>query len=241
MNLRDAPCGTAKQIAQQGMEAKLVSVSSTVCWGYSWYKFDNGLYGAKDFFVFSRSGSTGGGGSTTSGITKEQLKGCMYYITDSRADYYLNELNKAMNNAQINTCLRRSAFLAQVAHESACLRYFEEIASGEAYNNRKDLCNGPTDGPRYKGRGPIQLTGRCNYRAAGNALGLDLEGNPFQVSTREVGFRTTAWFWNSRSLNTYADQGPGSFDKITYRVNGGYNGKADRDAYYAACRRTLGC
>ena len=56
----------------------------------------------------------------------------------------------------------------QLAHESVSLRYFEEIASGSAYEGRRDLGNiHPGDGVRYKGRGPIQLTGRSNYRVAG--------------------------------------------------------------------------
>jgi putative chitinase len=53
-----------------------------------------------------------------------------------------------------------------------------------------------------------------------------------------VGFRTAAWFWNSRNLHAAADAG--NFDYITYRVNGGYNGKAHRDMYYARALQVLG-
>ena len=68
-----------------------------------------------------------------------------------------------MEKYQITTPLRRAAFLAQLAHESGELKYMEEIASGEAYEGRKELGNtAPGDGKRYKGRGPIQLTGRFN-------------------------------------------------------------------------------
>lgn len=101
----------------------------------------------------------------------------------------------ALKEGQINTATRQAAFLVQLAHESGELVYMEEIASGEAYEERKDLGNTqPGDGKRFKGRGPIQFTGRSNNRMAGKALGLDLETHPESVATPEVGFRTSVWF-----------------------------------------------
>lgn len=89
---------------------------------------------------------------------------------------YCRPLNEAMSEFKINNSVRIAAFLAQIAVESGCLRYSEEIASGEAYEGRKDLGNTQKgDGVRYKGRGLIQLTGRHNYRKAGQALNLPLE------------------------------------------------------------------
>ena len=178
-------------------------------------------------------------GATSGGVTVEQLRRIMPNLSTSRANQVLPHLNAAMAEANINTPLRQAAFLAQLAHESCGLVYFEEIASGAAYEGRRDLGNTqPGDGVRYKGRGPIQLTGRANYRAAGAALGLDLENNPTRAADVDVGFRTAAWYWSSRNLNRYADAG--NFDTITYRVNGGYNGKASRDAYYATAKQVLG-
>nr|WP_286202492.1 glycoside hydrolase family 19 protein [Comamonas sp. JC664] len=140
-----------------------------------------------------------------------------------------------MAEANITTPKRKAAFLAQLAHESGQLRYMEEIASGAAYEGRRDLGNTqPGDGVRYKGRGPIQLTGRANYRAAGRALGIDLEGNPQRAKDPDVAFRIAGWYWSSRNLNTYADAG--NFREVTRRINGGYNGLADREMYY---RRAL--
>ena len=178
-------------------------------------------------------------GPTTGGISAGQLRAIMPNLSDADANRYLPYLNAAMAEGGINTPRRQAAFLAQLAHESGQLRYFEEIASGAAYEGRRDLGNTqPGDGVRFKGRGPIQLTGRSNYGAASAALGLDLVNHPEQAATPEVGFRIAQWFWNSRGLNGYADSG--NFDAITLRVNGGYNGKASRDAYYARALQVLG-
>ncbi|WP_422723938.1 peptidoglycan-binding protein [Hyalangium rubrum] len=177
-------------------------------------------------------------GSTKGGVTLSQLKSIMPHLSDARARQTLPHLNKAMAEAKINTPKRQAAFIAQLAHESGEFRYFEELASGRAYEGRRDLGNiHPGDGVRYKGRGPIQLTGRSNYRAAGRALGIDLEGNPKRAADVDVGFRTAAWFWNSRNLNSYADAG--NFREVTRRINGGYNGLASRQAYYSRALNVL--
>ncbi len=171
----------------------------------------------------------------TRGVTLGQLHRIMPSLPMSKARAYLPLLNRAMAEAKINTRQRKAMFLAQLAHESVQLRYFEEIASGAAYEGRRDLGNvHPGDGVRYKGRGPIQLTGRSNYRAAGRALHLPLEAKPKMAAQPAVGFRTAAWFWTSRGLNRLADQG--NFREVTRRINGGFNGLSSRLAYY---RRAL--
>ena len=169
------------------------------------------------------------------GVTLGQLHRIMPSLPMSKAKAYLPFLNRAMAEAKINTKQRKAMFLAQLAHESVQLRFFEEIASGAEYEGRRDLGNiHPGDGVRYKGRGPIQLTGRSNYRAAGRALGLPLEAKPKMAAQASVGFRTAAWFWTSRGLNKFADQG--NFREVTRRINGGFNGLDSRLAYY---RRAL--
>lgn len=155
---------------------------------------------------------------------------------------YLPLLQAAMTEAAINTRLRVCAFLAQLAHESGQLKYWKELWGPTAvqlrYEGRKDLGNiHPGDGERYMGRGPIQLTGRTNYRAAGLALGLDLEGSPELVATPAVGFRVAAWYWTTHHLNALADAG--NFDAITKSINGGFNGKAERDAFYHAALKAI--
>lgn len=136
----------------------------------------------------------------------------------------------AMRENAITTRARARDFLAQVLHESAGLRYFEEIASGAAYEGRRDLGNTRAgDGRRFKGRGPIQLTGRANYRWAGGRLGLPLESNPALAARHDIGWRIAALYWSSRGLNALADRG--DFLGITRRINGGTNGWADRVRY----------
>jgi sialidase-1 len=160
-------------------------------------------------------------------LTEAQLRAIMPRLTKERAAEFLGPLNRAMSKGEIDTPLRRAAFLAQLAHESGELRYMEEIASGEAYEGRKDLGNTePGDGKRYKGRGPIQLTGRFNYRKAGEALGLDLEGKPELAASPEVGCLVAGWFWQTRRLNALADDG--AFREITRRINGGFRGLDQR-------------
>lgn len=103
--------------------------------------------------------------------------------------------------------LRLSHFLGQCGHESGAFRYMEEIASGDAYEGRADLGNvQPGDGRRYKGRGPIQLTGRDNYRRDGRKLGLDFERHPEMVALPSVGLLVGCLFWQRMGLNAHADR-----------------------------------
>jgi putative chitinase len=172
-------------------------------------------------------------------ISDAQLQTIMPTLPADRRALYLTALNSSMIEAGITTPQREAAFLAQLAHESVELRYFQEIASGQAYEGRTDLGNTqPGDGRRFKGRGPIQVTGRSNYQRAGAALGLDLENHPELAATPAVGFRVATWFWTSRNLNARADAG--DFDGITRSINGGLNGKPSRDHYCSVARQALG-
>ena len=137
----------------------------------------------------------------------------------SRVQDFLEPLNAAMREFHINTPVRQAAFLAQIAHESGELRYVEEIASGSAYEGRKDLGNTqPGDGMKYKGRGLIQITGRNNYHECGKALGVDLITNPELLETNDLACRSAAWFWAARGLNDLADKG--DYIRICRRING---------------------
>ncbi len=123
--------------------------------------------------------------------------------------------------------LRLAHFMAQLAHESGSFRYMEEIASGAAYEGRKDLGNtAKGDGVRFKGRGPIQLTGRANYRTFGRRIGIDLERHPEVAAIPSIGLHTALEYWDVVGLNSLADRD--DLEGITRRINGGLNGLADR-------------
>ena len=140
-------------------------------------------------------------------------------VPRDKARRHLPHLRDAMREFDITTQRRAECFLAQLFHESGTLQFFEEIASGDAYEGRRDLGNvKPGDGRRYKGRGPIQLTGRTNYRKAGEAVGVDFEAKPKLVATPRYGYRVAGWFWKSRGLNELADAN--RFTDITRRING---------------------
>jgi predicted chitinase len=171
-------------------------------------------------------------------LTDDELRQIMPNCSGAKRASYLPFIQQAMQEFGITSYLREAAFLAQLSHESGELRFMEEIASGAAYEGRRDLGNTqPGDGKRYKGRGPIQLTGRANYKKFGELLGLDLINNPKMAATPEVGFRIAALFWKSHGLNELADQQ--KFKTITRRINGGLNGLADRVKYYERARRVL--
>ena len=170
-------------------------------------------------------------------LTLDILKACMPYAGE-RAAIYVEALNHAMLEQSIDTMVRQACFLAQICHESGSLRFTLEIDDGTAYEGRKDLGNVvPGDGPRYKGRGFLQITGRTNYEACGQALGKDLLSDPAYLETPMGASRSATWFWKSRGLNELADQG--LFGTITKKINGGYNGLDDRIKHYVRIRKVF--
>ncbi len=171
-------------------------------------------------------------------LTDDQLRQ-MFPHAGARLDAHLPFIAPTLESMAIDTPERVAAFLAQLAHESGEYRWMEEIADGSDYEGRLDLGNTePGDGPRYKGHGPIQITGRANHKACGDALGLDLIANPRLICQPEYGTASACWFWNSRHLSLLADQE--WFWLITKRINGGYNGMTDRLAYWFLNRDILG-
>jgi putative chitinase len=158
------------------------------------------------------------------------------------AGVFVPVLNAAMVHYQIIGPKRVAAFIAQIGHESGQLKYVKEIWGPTAvqarYEGRKDLGNTVAgDASKYRGRGLIQITGRANYMACGEALGLDLIKQPELLEKPHHACMSAAWFWATKGLNTLADAG--QFDKITRRINGGQNGAADRQALYARALKVL--
>jgi putative chitinase len=137
---------------------------------------------------------------------------------------------------EINTDLRQQHFIAQCAHESDHFQTTQEYASGAAYNGRKDLGNThPGDGPRFKGRGLIQLTGRFNYTKAAEELGdPDILNKPETCERFPLAATVSGWFWKKNNLNAIADRDdPRAVCKV---VNGGYNGLDSRLAALKSCK-----
>ncbi len=178
-----------------------------------------------------------GGDKAPELVTLAQLHEVMTALPGTKAKLYIAPLNAAMAEFKIDNRLRICAFLGQVAEESGQLAWFQEFASGWEYDISRNprLARGlgnltVGDGPRYKGRGPIQLTGRSNYVACGKALGIDFVDNPDLAIQPSIAFRTAGWFWSTHGLNALADQS--DYRGITLRINGGYNGYAARLAFY---------
>jgi putative chitinase len=181
--------------------------------------------------------------------TDDQLRAIMPALPEAKRQTLLPFLQQAIDEFAIAAPARQAAFLAQLAHESGQFRFMEEIWGPTPAQLRYEPVSTlatrlgntqPGDGKRFKGRGPIQLTGRANYQRFGSALGLDLVADPPRAATPEVAFRIAGLFWQRNGLNDLADQAtPDAFRRITRRINGGENGLADRERFYAVARQVF--
>ncbi len=172
-------------------------------------------------------------------ILLEDMQAICPQTKSGRLAIFVEPLNATMQEFSIDTPQRQAAFLAQIAHESGGFIYVRELASGDAYESRGDLGNTQAgDGRRFRGRGLVQITGRANYTAVGDALGIDCVGSPELLEEPINAARSAGWFWNSRKLSALADAG--DFKAITKRINGGLNGYADRSTYWERAKAVLG-
>lgn len=174
-----------------------------------------------------------------------------------RAQLFADVLSAGMAFYMIDTPLRQAMFLPNVGHESGGLLYTTEIwgptAVQRGYEGRKDLGNTqPGDGPRFRGHGLIQTTGRANHAAARDRLRErfndvpDFEAHPELLAEPQWAALSACDYWDMRNLNAVADGG--SFDNVCDIINrgratpavGDSNGWADRLALYKAARAALG-
>jgi predicted chitinase len=128
-------------------------------------------------------------------------------------------------------------FMAQTNHESADFSRMKEIGGAKYFHKRYDPKVAPKtakilgnthagDGVKYHGRGYIQITGRDNYRMAGEALGLPLEQHPELAATPEVAAKIAVWYWKTRvkpNVTNFNDT-----QAVTKYINPALRGLKDR-------------
>lgn len=153
------------------------------------------------------------------------------------SDTQLADLNHCLKQFQINTPPRLRHFLSQTAHESGRLQWLEELDDGKYLQDDVGLGNiNPGDGPKYKGAGVIQLTGRTNYEAFSKAIGDAKVMDGCEYVAKTYPFTSAGFWWTHNQMNALCDKGA-TVEEVTLRVNGGYNGLDDRKAYYEkACQ-----
>jgi putative chitinase len=187
-------------------------------------------------------------------ITSIQLK-AIAPVKDKAVEIFLPYINKYAAPYGVTTPLRMAMFLAQVLHESGCLRYTRELwgpteaqkryerdlqsrwapdlKSSERNYKAYQLGNEyPGDGKTFAGHGLIQVTGRANHFKCSYDLFGDgrLVKSPELLTTPENAVLSAYWFWSRSNLNILADKG--DILACTKRVNGGTNGLPERKKYY---------
>lgn len=186
-------------------------------------------------------------------LTEEQLKKIYKNCKPLILKPYCKAFNAVFPLYDINTPNRIAAFLGQIAIESGELKYSRELPSkwnkkdpkdkteptGTLYEGRKNLGNTqPGDGPKFIGRGIIQLTGRANYEEYSKKLGIDLVNSPHLAEDPEVSVKIACQYFKDRNLLKLADQW--NLDEITRRVNGNAMlHHAERVAYSENARKIL--
>ena len=122
--------------------------------------------------------------------------------------------NPKVPNAKANSIARKPVEIA-----NHC--YANRIGNGDEQSG---------DGNRYRGRGLIQLTGKANYKAYSDAIGVDLVANPDLVAEPLHACLSAAWFWSKNKLNSKADAK--DIKGSTQIINGGLLGLAERESLY---------
>jgi putative chitinase len=127
----------------------------------------------------------------------------------------------------------------EIAAQFAAMPNRQEAIANRVYGGR--MGNGPEatgDGWRFCGRGLIQLTGRNNYQAFADSIETDINEIPEYLATFEGAVQSACWFWETNSLNKWADAG--DILTLTKRINGGTIGLEDRIKHYNHALHVLG-
>jgi putative chitinase len=156
---------------------------------------------------------------------------------------------------EIDTAQEVRHIVSQLAHESDSFNAMEEYASGTAYEGRKDLGNiRKGDGVKFKGHGPLQITGRTNHHLMGVKAGAPMKfiDNPKLLATAEWGIWAACVFWTDRGLLDISNmpdeaviwskklgRNLSPLEFITLRINGGQNGIKERIKFYERSKEII--
>lgn len=167
--------------------------------------------------------------------TKDRICGFL-----SQAGHESGGFKAKVENLNYSQASLRKVFPKYFPDDATAFRYARQPAAiaNRVYGSRMGNGNEASgDGFRFRGRSYMQLTGKNNYVACGNAIGVDLISNPDYLTTVEGAVAAACWFWSSNGLNTLADAK--DVKGMTKRVNGGYIGLAERQAVYVKAQSVL--
>lgn len=200
--------------------------------------------------------------SPTEHITIEQLQ--RVFVRNKRIAEWHEAFNLVLDVYKMDKA-RLAMFLAQLGHESSDLTRLEEglsysaerlrqvwpsrfptIESAQPFaRNPEALANNvyggrmgntkPGDGFRFRGRGPIQLTGRSNYTMCAKDTGFNeiLDNPDVLIHNKKLALMSSAWFFNKYTKGTDIRQ-------VTRQINGGFHGLDDRTVRYDTASTVLG-
>ena len=121
-------------------------------------------------------------------------------------------------------------YFPTIASTAGYARNPEKIANKVYANRMGNGSEASGDGYKWRGRGPIQLTGKDNYAAfSSDVKRPDVLKNPDLV-VGELAFESALWFFRKNGLLAIADKGvtDAVITQISKRVNGGTHGLDDR-------------
>ncbi len=183
------------------------------------------------------------------------------------AQSWLAWINQTLDAYEISTAARQAAFLAQIGHESAGLRFVSELwgptPAQVRYERRFEAAWPPDDdddrnllawrlgnvrpgdGRHFRGHGLIQITGRANHARVRDRLRVrfgafivpDFETVSEQLAIPQWASLSAGDYWDEHRCNALADAG--DFLGITHAINGGENGLPDRLARLEVAQRAL--
>ncbi|MCX5609748.1 MULTISPECIES: glycoside hydrolase family 19 protein [unclassified Streptomyces] len=229
------PCAggwTASAVYTGGMSASYNGHN----WQAKWWTQGETPGTTGEWGVWSDQGACGGGGTdpgpgNPSGFVVSEAQ--FNQMFPNRNPFYTyNGLVAALSaypgfaNTGDDTVKRReaAAFLANVSHETGGLVHIVEqnTANYPHYCDASQPYGCPAGQAAYYGRGPIQLSWNFNYKAAGDALGINLLGNPYLVEQDPaIAMKTALWYWNTQN-------GPGTMTAHAAMVNGAGFGETIR-------------